>query len=139
VLHLSNVTGSYERQPLIAKDRTTVTTLSNGLIGTIQDPTLRPGYKPAKHMEKTTMYGMPSILAYDLALAAQNDKLARASHVQLVLEATKGQHSRFQPFKSIRRGFGSALIALGQSVHGERIDQQDHSSVPSTGTLRMAR
>jgi hypothetical protein len=89
--------------------------------------------------EKSIMFGIPSSLVYEVALAVQSERIERASQAMQVREAARGGHGRFHVIVAIRHGFGRALIALGQSVHGARIDANDHSSVPSSGTLRLAR
>lgn len=90
-------------------------------------------------LEKTLMYAIPSALIFDIANSIQNDRMNQAGEARLIREALGGQGSQFQLFASVRRAFGGALIALGQSVHGQRAQANDHNTVPSTGTLRLAR
>jgi len=104
-----------------------------------QNLTVRPGYRPSEwKLEKPTMYGIPTSLTYDLALSAQNDRLNQAVYGMLVREAVD-RPGRIGLAGWIRHRFGGALIALGQLVHGGRNDVSDHSTVPSPGTLRLAR
>lgn len=83
------------------------------------------------------MYGIPSGLAYDLAAAVREEQIARADRARLIKSAG-GQHGS-RPFLAVRRAIGAALIAAGHSVHGKRAEVHDHSTVPSTGALRLAR
>lgn len=83
------------------------------------------------------MYGIPSALTYDLAVIAQNEKLARAELARQAksLETKNGLGLGL----AVRHGLGRALIAIGQTVHGKRAVAHDHSTSPSTGILRLAR
>lgn len=85
------------------------------------------------------MYGIASNLAFDVALAAHEEKIARAELARLVRSAN-GAHGN-GIFAAIRRALGGALIAAGQSVRGKRAEALDHThaTLPSTGALRLAR
>lgn len=85
------------------------------------------------------MYAIPSALVSDIANAIQDERLRRSAEARLIREAKRGQHGQSKVLASVRRAFGGALIALGQSVHGERADAIDSTTVPSTGSLRLAR
>jgi hypothetical protein len=85
------------------------------------------------------MYGIPSALTYDVAVATQKDYLNRADHAHLMREAASSRHGQVFILGSIRRAIGNALIAAGRSVGGDRVEPIDLSEVPSVGAVGLAR
>ena len=84
------------------------------------------------------MNAISSSIMFDVAVAVQRERIERAAKERQIREAA-GQRGQFQIVAAIRRAFGGALIAVGQSVHGERAEAIDNATVPSAGTLRLAR
>ena len=89
-------------------------------------------------MESPAVNGNHPQLAFDLAKLTRQDEMRRANKQRLIAEAKQGRVERIGIVTTSRRVFGGAIISLGQSVRGERLEPAEAPSV-STATLRMAR
>lgn len=100
--------------------------------------TVPSGCEPATAMEHKKMNSPHGFLSYEVARVEIGEAISRAERARLVSSVNR-QRGQLGLIGSVRRIFGSGIVAVGRRVEGAPGGPNDVIDLPSAGVLRIAR